>query len=431
MRTGYLNYLLWGLLYGLLIFLALNRHSKARPFTYHSEIWADKAGYYVYLPAAFVYDFDARAFPDSLDTATGNGFRLQRTTGKVETKYSYGVALLEAPFWAVAHAFTADKSGFSKAEHKAIDVAAATYFVLGLWLLTATLRRYFSGLITGLSVTLLVVGTNLWYYGIRETGMSHVFSFCAFALLLYLLTRRTGPAWYERGAAWGHVVAIAATVALISVLRPLNMVFALPLLLWPVREGVAWPAQVRGLLQGRVLGLLLLAGVVLWLPQLAYYHYLRGSWLMYSYGQEGFPNALSPKLAALWLAPRNGSFLYNPVLLLVLPGCLLLARTSGRRAGLALGLWAGASYFYAAWWDYGLGCSYAGRGFVELYPVLAWPLAAAVAYLWQRPQWLRWSAGALLVLALAYNMRVSVRYDGCFYGTHEWDWPAYRQLLLG
>ncbi|MBX0292185.1 hypothetical protein K3G63_17180 [Hymenobacter sp. HSC-4F20] len=425
-----MKYLAWVLFYGLVVFLALNRHSKAKPFTYHSEIWADKAGYYVYLPAAFRYDFDARAIPDSLAKATGDGFRLNQATGKVETKYPYGVALLEAPFWAAAHAITTDKSGFSKAEHKAIDVAAATYFVLGLWLLAATLRRHFSGLVTALTVAVLVVGTNLWYYGIRETGMSHVFSFFAFALLLYLLTRREGPAWYEREASIGHVAAIATTVALISVLRPLNLVFAVPLLLWPVREGVSWLTQVRALVHGRVVGLLLVAGLVLWLPQLAYYHYLSGSWLVYSYGQEGFPNALAPKLIELWLAPRNGSFLYNPVLLLLLPGSLLLARTSSRRAVLALGLWAAASYFYAAWWDYGLGCAYAGRGFVELYPVLAWPIAAAVGYLLQRSRAVRWSAGSLLVLALAYNMRLSVRYDGCFYGTQEWDWAAYGKLLL-
>lgn len=418
----------WVLFYGLLVFLALNRHSKARPFTYHSEIWGDKAGYYVYLPAAFTYHFDARAFPDSLDTATGNGFRLQRTTGKVETKYPYGVALLEAPFWAAAQAFAQDKTGFSKAEHKAIDVAAATYFVLGLWLLTATLRRRFSGLVTALTVAVLVSGTNLWYYGLRETGMSHVYSFWAFALLLYLLSNARRPTWYEPDAPLGQVAAIAATVALISVLRPLNLVLAL--LLWPAGEPRTWGGQLRALFQWRLGVLFLAAAVVLWLPQLAYYRYLHGSWLAYSYGQEGFPNLLTPKLAELWLAPRNGSFLYNPVLLLVLPGSVLLARASSRQAVLALGVWAGASYLYAAWWDYGLGCSYAGRGFVELYPVLAWPLAAAVAYLLQRPQWLRWSTGALLVLVLAYNMRASVRFDGCFYGTHEWDWPAYRTLLL-
>ncbi|GGG53080.1 hypothetical protein [Hymenobacter glacieicola] len=186
--------LLWVLFYGLVIFLSLNRHSRSARFTYHSEISGDKAGYYVYLPAAFVYHFDARAFPDSVDKATNDGFHLNQATGKVETKYSYGVALLEFPFWLVARGLTTDTSGFSKAEHKAINVASATYFVLGLWLLSTALRRQFTGAATWLTITTLVLGTNLWYYGIIETGMSHVYSFFAFALLLYLLTRRPAPA---------------------------------------------------------------------------------------------------------------------------------------------------------------------------------------------------------------------------------------------
>ncbi|UOQ76109.1 hypothetical protein MUN84_16105 [Hymenobacter sp. 5516J-16] len=383
----------------------------------------------MYLPAAFVYHFNARAFPDSVDKATGNGFRLNRATGKVETKYSYGVALLEFPFWVVARSLTTDTTGFSKAEHKAINVASATYFVLGLWLLSTALRRQFTGTATWLTVAILVLGTNLWYYGIIETGMSHVYSFFAFALLLYLLTRRQALAWYKPSASLGSIAAIAATIALISVLRPLNAVLALPLLLWPTNDQ-QWPAQLKGLFQVRVVGLLVVAGIVLWLPQLAYYHYLHGSWLAYSYGQEGFPNLLTPKLAELWAAPKNGSFLYNPVLLLLLPGTLVLFRTAPRQAVLVFGMWAVASYLYAAWWDYALGCGYAGRGFVELYAPLAWPMAALLAYLLKRPRWMQGAAAACVLVCLVYNMRLSLRFDRCFYGTHAWDWPAYYALLV-
>ncbi|WP_188558832.1 hypothetical protein [Hymenobacter glacieicola] len=188
--------------------------------------------------------------------------------------------------------------------------------------------------------------------------------------------------------------------------------------------------QLRGIFQVRVVGLLLVAGVVLWLPQLAYYHYLHGSWLTYSYGQEGFPNLLTPKLAELWAAPKNGSFLYNPVLLLLLPGTLVLFRTAPRQAALAFGTWAVASYLYAAWWDYALGCGYAGRGFVELYVLLAWPIAALMAYLLAPPRWVQGAAATFVVLCLAYNMRLSLQFDRCFYGTHAWDWSAYYSLLL-
>lgn len=58
--------------------------------------------------------------------------------------------------------------------------------------------------------------------------------------------------------------------------------------------------------------------------------------------------------------------------------------------------------------------------------MLAWPLAAVVAHTLGRR---RWVLGALCVLLVAYNLRVSLRFDRCFYGKHDWDWDAYKALL--
>jgi hypothetical protein len=420
--------LLWVVFYGLVVFLSLNRHSRSGQYNYHSEIWADKAGYMVYLPAAFCYGFEARKFPDSVDVRTGLGFRLDLTTNRVQTKYSYGVALLQVPFWGVAHWLSPDKSGFSVAAHKAIDVASATYFVWGLGLLFVALRRHFSRVVAVTTLGLLVLGTNLWYYGIIETGMSHAYSFFAFALLLWLVGRSRIPEWSQRAEISAEVVAIAATLGLISVLRPLNLLLALPLLLWPVSSAVRWSEQLRGLLNWRSLGAIALGVVIFWIPQLMYYKYARGGYFVYSYGHEGFPYLLSPRLAEVWFAPNNGAFLYNPLLLLVVPGLGLLARRVGWWSGLAVLTWLLASYLYAGWWAYALGCGYGGRGFVELYPVLAWPLAAVVENAWTNRRWL---VGTVCVLLVAYNLRLSLRFDGCFYGKHDWDWMAYRALLQG
>lgn len=419
--------LLWVAFFGLVIFLSLNRHSRSGRYNYHSEIWADKAGYMVYLPAAFCYNFDARKFPAAIDEQTGQGFKLNRATHKVETKYPYGVALLQAPFWGTAQLVSSDKSGFSIAVHKAIDIASATYFVLGIWLVFGTLRRQFSGVVAVGTLALLVLGTNLWYYGVIETGMSHAYSFFAFALLLWLLGQAHIAEWGRSPGFAGEMVAIATTLALISILRPLNLVLALPLLLWPARlEAPRWLAQLRGLLCWQHVSIVGLMVSLLWVPQLLYYQYSRGGYFVYSYGQEGFPYLLAPRLSEVWFAPNNGTFLYNPLLLVALLGTGLLARRNGWWSGLALTIWLLASYLYAAWWAYALGCGYGGRGFVELYPLLAWPLAAVVENALTHRRWL---VGSVCVLLVAYNMRLSLRFDGCFYGKHDWDWNAYQALL--
>jgi hypothetical protein len=43
---------------------------------------SDKVGYYVYLPATFLYHFKAQEFPANVDSLTGNGFYLDTKTIK-------------------------------------------------------------------------------------------------------------------------------------------------------------------------------------------------------------------------------------------------------------------------------------------------------------------------------------------------------------
>ena len=102
MRKQLLNVILFVLMSGVLIFLTFNRHSKSGYYNYHSELWADKAGYYVYLPASLKYNFKANDFPDSIDMKVGYGFKLDLEENKVLTKYTYGVAFLQSFFYLLA-----------------------------------------------------------------------------------------------------------------------------------------------------------------------------------------------------------------------------------------------------------------------------------------------------------------------------------------
>lgn len=59
-------FLAWGLILVILVFLICNRHHKSGTFNWMTPLWADQAGYYVYLPCLFVYDFDAKKFPEKI-----------------------------------------------------------------------------------------------------------------------------------------------------------------------------------------------------------------------------------------------------------------------------------------------------------------------------------------------------------------------------
>ena len=129
---------------GFTIFLSLNRHSRSGIQNYHSEIWADKAGYYIYLPSLLIYNFHTERMPTEIDKKTGNGFFIE--DGKIITKYTYGVALLQAPFFIVCHGvsklFGFNDDGFSLPYHKAINISEVIYSFFSFLLLYFFLIRY-------------------------------------------------------------------------------------------------------------------------------------------------------------------------------------------------------------------------------------------------------------------------------------------------
>ncbi len=212
------------LLFGACIFLSLNWHSHSPKFTYHSEIWADRAGYHVYLPAAFDYHFDPEAFPKGIDHRTGNGFLLDSIPGRVITKYPCGEAMLRIPFYLVGKALrSADDplgAGFTLVDHAMVDVAASFYGVLGLLLLFWTLKNRIKSSSALATVFAILTGTNLLFYLIGDPGMSHVYSFFLFSAFIFTLDHTD-----RSGLRTKHLILLGLLTGLIVVTRPTNIFF--------------------------------------------------------------------------------------------------------------------------------------------------------------------------------------------------------------
>jgi hypothetical protein len=82
------------LLWFLLALISWNRNK----YNMYNIIWSDAEGYYMYLPAVFIHS----GF-DSLIPKTPHQFNRHPVTKRVFTKYTCGVALMQSPFFAVAH----------------------------------------------------------------------------------------------------------------------------------------------------------------------------------------------------------------------------------------------------------------------------------------------------------------------------------------
>lgn len=457
----------WLAFAALTLWFSFHIHSRSAPFTYKSQIFADKAGYYIYLPATFVFGFDADAVPDSLSEKVGNGFLITEQN-KIYTKYPIGVSLMQSPFFLLAHGVLAPLTGqpadgFSPVYHAMVDVAAWAYMLLGMGMLLIVLRRRHSLGRTLGTLTLLLLGTNLAYYYSTESGMSHIYSFCVVSALILLLDRiqachvacpgKVGkripegaihPRHVERspeGAESKHLahtdtttahpsprlsplqaLALGGLCGLLVVTRFTNVFLISLVLAWGVRDLQSLWQRIRLILAPRTLPLLLVGPAILIGLQMAYYHYLTGSLFLYSYGDEGF-DFLHPELLKALFSPNNGLFPHAPMVLFGLIGLGIMAARREALGWYGIGLFALCAYIFSCWWQWYFGCAFGQRSYVELYPILAFGIAQFLQWVSERTprpvQILTWSVLILLCLLVTNHM---YHFKLCYIGQGDWDW---------
>ena len=353
----------------------------------------DVSGYYMYLPAAFIYhDLKEVKFLDEVIERyrpTADPYQVfTHESGNKVMKYSIGQAVMYAPFFAVAHvwastdgAYPAD--GFSFPYQFMISVGSLVVSFLGLFWLMTLLRVYFREGIVALTLLLIVFGTNYLNYSAIDGAMTHNNVFTLGALLLL-----TAHRFYVR-ATLARAVLIGGCIGLMALTRPTEIIAAVIPLLWglDLTQSGALGQRLRFLGEHR--GKLLAAAVVTLAVgslQLIYWKYVSGDWLVYSYQDQGF-DWLSPHLNKGFFSYKAGWLIYTPLMVFGLLGFYPLFR---RKTALFPALFLHALLFiyvafsWSVWW---YGGSLGQRTMVQEYAVLAFPLAAFLgSAFWARPR---------------------------------------------
>ena len=366
----------------------------------------DAMGYYLYLPAHFIYhDLSRLAFiPDIMREYSPTGSFYQAypapggPAGAMVMKYPIGLALLNAPFFGVGHwaarHWNYAQDGFSAPYQVAIAFGSLLYSLLGLGLLRRVLLRYVSDGVAALTLGLLVLGTNYLHYAAIDGAMAHSTGFTLYALLLWLTIK-----WHERPRAW-LAAAIGLTLGLLVIVRPSDMVAALLPVLWGVTSVASGRAKFRLLFQTHRSHLLLLVGFGLLgvLPQLLYWKWASGHFLEYSYQEQGF-NFLKPHTWQVLFSFRKGWLIYTPLMVLPLLGLAVLWRRNRAVAVPVLGYFLANLWVVSAWDVWWYGGTFGQRALVQSYAALALPLAYLLAWLGEQAPRRAVLGGAVLLLS--------------------------------
>jgi hypothetical protein len=413
-------------------------------FTYRREVpripyltGFDDLGYYVYARSlvfdgdinfANDYAFIVKLFGDKL-AGPPIAQLLEAAPARPTNQYNIGTGLAAIPwlllFREIAQIFSrfglwpSCPGPFSSWYVLAYLTGNLFYGVLGLWLTSRILSRWFSQPVVHMATFSCVLGGPALFYFAYQPGMSHLTSLCLVALALSLAL-----AWDEesrpsrRGilaACWGLCVGFALTV------RAAN----LPLILLAF---IPATKSFRNACQSMALELIIAgAGLLIgFLPQMLAWSYLYGHPIA---NPVRFSAALwPPNFFSVLLGRRHGLFFWHPWLLVAAGGLLAAGGLALRLRVVAGVVLLAMTWIYGNWRIYWLGVSFGMRGYVEFLPLFALGAARVIEILHARFRSWRAVAGILAIFALL-NFHLLICFRGAVITV---DGPLYwSQTLRG
>lgn len=337
----------------------------------------DVSGYYMYLPAAFIYhDLKTCSFRDSIlhryqPTPDFQQAVRHEGSGHFVMKYSCGQALVMLPMFFTGHtwallsdAYPAD--GFSFPYQLCIGWGMLLFACCGLFFLRKILLNYFNDSSVAWTLLLVVLGTNYLNYTTVDQAMTHNALFTLYTLVIWASIR-----FYQKQH-WRTAFLLGFLCGLLTLIRPTEIIAVLIPLLWGIDSIKQVKERVRLFISSwRMIFVFALAFVIMVSIQILYWKWVSGEWVVYSYGEQGF-YWLRPHITEYLFSFRCGWLLYAPLMGIPFFLIWVYAFKGPQRIPVTL-LTVLAFYLVTAWdvWDYG---GTAGRAMVQYYTLLAFPL---------------------------------------------------------
>ncbi len=414
----------WWLALVAVAFFAWQKPYVERGYVRNQVISYDVAGYYAYLPMLFIEGDVRLAKPWKYDMIQLVGVHEHPESGGRHLKFTAGMAVLYAPFFAGAHAYAVatnpeEAHGFSMPYRVGIALAGLFYPMLGLWLLRRVLRHYVPDAAISWTLVALYAGTNLFYYATYRGAMSHGATFMLTAAMLY-----QADLWRRQEQPW-RLLVLGLLAGLIVLVRPVNVLIPMAVAALFTLDG----RLPKGLLTPKRLAWAVAVAVAVGIPQLIYWKVSTGHWLIWSYGREGFFWAEPAWIQGLF-SWRKGWMLYTPLAAFMVFGFWGLARKKPTWA-LVVGLYLIVhAYVTFSWWAWWYGGSFGSRPMIDAYALLALPLAVYFQrMLEEAPTWLRRVSLAAVAVLVVLNLVQSYQYNAGYIHHDSMSQKAYWEVL--
>lgn len=345
----------------------------------------DVAGYYAYLPALYIHnDIKQLGWIDSTRQKYVFSPFLDQyfkdKSGSNVLKYSIGMSILYTPAFVAAHisapmlGFLQD--GYSKPYQVSLTLWSFLIAFIGLLVLRKVLLRFYSDGTTAMTLAIIVLCTNYLEYGSITNAMSHNYLFTGYSILLLLCIK-----FYERPS-YKFTIGIGFVIGFMALARPTEIIAIILPLCWTLSwKKNHFRAKINQLIEHfnkYIVGFFIIG--LIGSIQIAYWLYVSGSPLVYSYQEQGF-SWLTPHIIDGIFSFRAGWLIYTPVMSLALIGFYALYKKNIRLFTPIFIMSMVFIYIAFAWDIWWYGGSLGQRTMVQMYPVLAFPLAALIEHI--------------------------------------------------
>jgi hypothetical protein len=357
-------------------------------------ITSDGKGYYAYLPGIFLHQNFGKEKTDLL-------YHVKTKDGRLVNKYTYGTALLEAPFffggWIFAKISGYPSDGFSRPFQVAISLAGIFYFLAGLYflfrLITTEIRL--SERNTLFLMLILAFGTTLLYYAVQVPSFSHTYSFFLINAFLYASSQ------FRKFPTGKHRLLAPLFLSLVFITRPVNILILLfvPFFFKDFKELKRFAE--KELFPIKKLGVILFLFLMPVFLQMLLWYAQTGKFFYWSYKGEGF-YFLQPHFFDFLFSYKKGLFVYCPILFLFFPSFIQLFLRDPWKALVTLGFLTSIVYVFSSWYCWYYADGFGMRPMMEFFGVFF--LLFAFHLNTARERGKRWLIVLFFLLAVPVNL---------------------------
>lgn len=381
---------------------------------------SDSEGYYQYLPHFFLRDW---ALFERLPWTLPYG------EGKTLSVFTSGVAILWAPFFLIAHFISVflglDSGGYGNVYFGFIQIAGIFYTYIGLVFLYKLVRNFYNHKVSLITTSLFFLATNVFFYSVLlGAGMSHVYSFSMIAIYVYYSHK------FSKDATMKNLLFLGIPFALAVLIRPTNIISGLYLVLLglnrmdDLKERITFWKKNYWALFG-----LMVIGFIVFIPQMAYWHFVTGKYLMYSYQDQGFIHWKAPRIDIVLFGRYNGWLTYTPLMVLALAGLFVQLWKKQMSSFAVLLILIIGIYLNGSWWAPTFSAACGQRAMIDYLPYLAIPLAFVINFIDGSPKKTKGIFVVILLIFIFYNIQFGFRYNPVLWWDSPMSWDKFWHYL--